>query len=132
MKLIGYFINAITAIGMFIYLIKKTYYNLQKGYMGEIGPAFVIFIIFIFCWVLIPYILMSFIIARHSKANPEWVMGDSITSLMVCLFGLLVWADVFYIRPDPQSPVALFFLPPIQVVIFLGITAIFRAIESRR
>lgn len=132
MKLIGYFTNAITAIGMFIYLFKEAYDSIQKGYAGEIGTAKIIFLIFIFCWVLIPYILMIFMIAKHSKANPEWVMGDSITSLMVCLFGLLVWADVFYIRPDPQSPVALFFLPPLQVLIFLGVSAIFRAIESRR
>ncbi|MDO9289652.1 MAG: hypothetical protein Q7T83_12795, partial [Thermodesulfovibrionales bacterium] len=83
-------------------------------------------------WILIPYILIIFMIARHSKTNPEWVTGDSITSLVVCLFGLLILADVFFIRPDAQGPVALFFLPPIQVFVFLGITAIFRAIEARR
>lgn len=131
MKLIGYFINAITAIGMFIYLLKEAYEN-QKGYGREIDSVDIIFLIFIFCWVLIPYILMSVMIAKHSRANPEWVTGDSITSLIVCLFGLYIWADVFYIRPDPQSPVALLCLPPIQVFVFLGITAIFRAIESRR
>lgn len=132
MKLIGYFINAITAIGMFIYLIKETYYNYQGGYMGEIGPAFVIFIIFIFGWVLTPYILMSFLVARHSRMDPDRVMADCIASFIVALIGLFIWADIFYLHPDPQSPVGLIFLPPIQVAIYLGVTAIFRAIESRR
>ncbi len=132
MKFLGYFINAITAIGMFIYLSQKAFSNLKKGYVGEVGLSKIIFLIFIFCWVLVPYILMSFMISKHSKANPEWVTGDSITSLVVCLVAWLVLAGVFFIRPDAQGPVALFFLPPIQVFFFLGITAIFRAIESRR
>jgi len=116
---------------MFIYLIEKIYYKLQKGYAVEIGIADIIFLIFIFCWVLMPYILMSFIIAKHSRTNPEWVTGNTLTSLIVCLFGLYILADIFFIRPDAQGAVALFFLPPIQVFVFLGITAIFRAIQSR-
>lgn len=131
MKFIGYFINAITAIIIFIFDIKVTYSGYKKGYMGEISVAYIIFIIVSDIWILAPYILMIVMIARHSRANPEWVSGDALTSLIVCLFGLLIWADVFYFRPDPQSPVALLCLPPIQVFAFLGITAIFRAIQSR-
>lgn len=131
MKLIGYFINAFTAMGTFAYLFKEAYESIQKGYAGKTGTSDIVFLVFIFCWVLIPYILMIFMISKHSRRNPEWVSGDSITSVLVCLFGLYILADVFFIRPDAQGPVAFFFLPPLQVFIFLGITAIFRAIQSR-
>jgi len=130
-KLIGYLINAITAISKFIYLLKVTANSIRTGYAGETGTSDIILLIISFIWILAPYILMILMIARHSKKNPEWVTGDTLTSLIVCLFGLFIWADVFYLRPDPQSPVALFFLPPIQVLGFLGITAIFRAIQAR-
>lgn len=131
MRLIGYLINTITAMIIFIFDSKVAYSGYKKGYMGEISIAFFIFLIVSSIWNLVPYILMSIIIAKHSKANPEWVSGDALTSLIVCLFGLYILADIFFIRPDPQSPVALFFLPPLQVFVFLGITAIFRARNSK-
>jgi len=116
---------------MFIYLFKEAYDSIQTGYAGETGISDIVLLILFFGWVLIPYILMSVMIARYSKTNPEWVTGNTLTSLTVCLFGLYILADIFFIRPDAQGAVALFFLPPIQVFVFLGITAIFRAIQSR-
>jgi hypothetical protein len=73
-----------------------------------------------FVWMLWPissYALMAVIawLARTRAA----LVGTLVVCAVAGFLGLWMILDVFYIHPDPQSPIALLFMPAIQLAILI-------------
>ncbi|MFA9261984.1 MAG: hypothetical protein ACEQSB_01305 [Undibacterium sp.] len=73
------------------------------------ATAFVIFT----GWMLLPYVLMAVQTAKSQYVNVN--LGAVLIAVILANWAL---ADIFYIHPDPQGAIAMFMLPPIEIVLY--------------
>ncbi len=70
-------------------------------------------------WMLLPYVLM--VIQTAKSEHPNVNIGSVFITVVLASWAL---ADIFYIHPDPQGAIAMFMVPPSQVVLYEIVSAL--------
>jgi len=117
----GYLISGLASI--------ITLFLLIKNKTGSHGIGDIVITVFIFLWILSPYLTMVYILTKHFKLSSRRILADSIVTILVSFMGLYMIVNVFYFSRDPQAPIAIFFIPIFQLIV-CGFLLIYYAIND--
>ncbi len=78
----------------------------------SLGPVGTGVAVLLGVWLLLPYAVLAVLV--EARSSPARKVADVITTLLVALGGALFLILVVFIRPDPQSGIAVVFTPVYQ------------------
>lgn len=89
----------------------------------SISSLFHLWSLFFYLWDLLPYIVMGYSLKLFSESKTRVLFMDCIAIFFTSAIGLYLMFHVIFLESDPQAPIALLFIPAIQIIIY-GIWAI--------
>ncbi len=119
--ILGYFISGLASI--------ITLFLLLKNKSGSRGIGDIVITVFVFLWILSPYLTMVCILTKHFKLPSTRLIADCIVTMLISFMGLYMIVNVFYFSKDPQSPIVIFFIPIFQLFV-CGFLLIYYAIKD--
>lgn len=124
-KKIGYIIITIAIFVTLLFEIKAAIGAIPKDF----SFIFLIFYILISSWILMPYILMGYALRFFSEMSACVQIWNCAAITIVSFIGLYRYWNVIIIHPDAQGGIAFFFIPAVQVVIYIAFCIFWGLIE---
>jgi hypothetical protein len=117
MKSIGYAVLAIAALT-------------SVFFVNALKPTNLIAAMFFSAWLLLPYAALAFVLGFLARERASEIAYATVT-LLVAASGLLFLADVIFLHPDPQAPIAVLFAPIYQAIGIIVLVPIGRWMTGR-
>lgn len=70
-------------------------------------------------WVLSPYIILGYLLARH-KSKQNLLLIDLMIIIIISAFGIYKWIEITYFSSDPQAPIAIGIVSIFQILFIIG------------
>lgn len=100
----------------FAVLTTVVIYKMKLGV--RISSLFHLWPLLFYFWDLLPYIVMGYSLKLFSESKSRVLFMDCIAIFFTSAIGLyLMWHVIFY-ESDPQAPIALLFIPAIQIITY--------------
>jgi hypothetical protein len=81
------------------------------------------------CWLLLPYAVLAYIVARPADRTAR--IGNILATTLVAGGGVLFLTLVIFVRPDPQGGIAVLFTPVYQCAAMVIVVPLSRWIAAK-